>query len=242
MRWQIVSGRFLWIAGFIGFVVASCATITVNVYFPAKEVKAAVKSLEEELLKQPSPAQPAPAQPPEPEKPKPESQLPVERRLIAEEEDARIVVSRTSAVPLWALGTFQLSFLEALAEGDINEELKKMPEVIEAYRRIGGRLAQVNRLRDQGIVGEGNDGKLAIRESSKVSSQDQKIIDQENADREMVITGIGKAVLKLNKLEPTAANLGQVRPQAAKQFADIRREAAKPGWWIQLPDGTWKKK
>lgn len=236
MRRPVISGRSLLTAGLMGFVVASCATITVNVYFPAKEVKAAVKSLEEELLQQP------PAQPPQPEKPKPESLLPVERRLTAEEEDARIVVSRTSIRPIWALRKFRLSFIEALAQGDINQELRKMPEVIEAYRRIGGRLAQVNRLRDQGIVGEGNDGKLAIREASRVSPEDRKIIDQENADREVVIIGMAKAVLKLNKLEPTESNLAQVRPQAEKLFADIRREKAKPGWWIQLPDGTWRKK
>lgn len=233
---RIVWGWSLWIAGFIGFVVTSCATITVNVYFPAKEVKAAVKSLEEELLKQP------PVQPPQPEKPKPESRLPGERRLFTEGEDARILVTRTSVVPFWALGSFKLSFLEALAQGDINEELKKMPEVIEAYRRMGGRLPQVNRLRAQGVVGEGNNGKLAVREASKVSPADQRLIDQENADREAVITGMAKAVLKLNKLEPTEANLKQVRPQAERLFADIRREAAEPGWWIQMPDGTWRKK
>jgi len=233
---RIVSGWSLWVAGFVGFVVTSCATITVNVYFPAKEVKAAVKSLEEELLQQP------PAQPPQPEKPKPESRLPGERRPFTEGEDTRILVTRTSVVPFWALGSLKLSFLEALAQGDINEELKRMPEVIEAYRRMGGRLAEVNRLRDQGVVGEGNDGKVGIRDASRVTPAIQKIIDQENADREVVITGMAKAVLKLNKLEPTEANLKQVRPQAERLFADIRREAAKPGWWIQMPDGTWRRK
>lgn len=236
MRWQIVSGRFLWIAGFIGFVVASCATITVNVYFPAKEVKEAVKSLREEFLQEPSPP------PTKPEQPKPESQLPVEQKLIAEEEDARILVTRTSVVPIWALGRFKLSFLEALAQGDVLQELKKMPEVIEAYRRMGKRLPQITQLQSQGIVGEGNDGKLAIRDASKVTPAAQKIIVEENADREVVITGIAKAVAKLNKLEPTEANLAQFRPQASKQLAADNREAAKPGWWIQLPDGTWKKK
>jgi hypothetical protein len=45
------------------FSFAACAVITVNVYFPEKDVKSAYKSLEEELL-QPTPKKEAPVQPP----------------------------------------------------------------------------------------------------------------------------------------------------------------------------------
>ena len=40
--------RFL-LAGFI-FVLVSCAVITVNIYFPEKDVKEAYKTLEKELM------------------------------------------------------------------------------------------------------------------------------------------------------------------------------------------------
>jgi len=50
MPWQVVRRGSLWIVGLVSFLVISCATITVNVYFPQKEVKSAFKSLEEELL------------------------------------------------------------------------------------------------------------------------------------------------------------------------------------------------
>ena len=53
---------------------AACAIITVNVYFPEKDVKAAYKSLEDELL-EPAPKKPGPAP-----SPKPSSRL--ERRSL----------------------------------------------------------------------------------------------------------------------------------------------------------------
>jgi len=30
--------------------------------------------------------------------------------------------------------------------------------------------------------------------------------------------------------------------KAAATYADTRHEAAKPGWWIEKPDGTWVQK
>lgn len=56
---------------------AACAIITVNVYFPEKEVKSAYRSLEEELL-QPTPRQENSAPPP-----KSSSRLERQRLLVA---------------------------------------------------------------------------------------------------------------------------------------------------------------
>ncbi len=53
---------------------------------------------------------------------------------------------------------------------------------------------------------------------------------------------MARAILKINKMPTDAANLTQVTPQAAEQFATLRREEAKPGWWIQRPDGSWVQK
>jgi hypothetical protein len=30
--------------------------------------------------------------------------------------------------------------------------------------------------------------------------------------------------------------------KAAATYAETRRDAAKPGWWIQLPNGRWVQK
>lgn len=199
-----------------------CACVTVNIYFPSKDVEAGVKSLEEELLK--PPPEPSPSS-----KPKRESHLDPHAR---------------SAL-LWnRLGVF---VAEAWAQGDlaqrINEELKSMPEVVEAYGRMAERLREIDRLRSQGLAGEGGNGMLIPRvDRSQVSPADQALMDRENRDRQVVITGIAKAVLKINQQEASGANLERTRPQAAELFANIRRDAASPGWWIQLPGGAWRQK
>jgi hypothetical protein len=75
-----------------------------------------------------------------------------------------------------------------------------------------------------------------------MSPADVAFIEQENKDRELVILGMAKAVLKINRLDASGANLDRTRPQAAELFANIRRDGAKPGWWIQLADGSWRQK
>ncbi len=198
------------------------ACVTVNVYFPTKEAKEGVESLERELLK------PSPTTPPSPP-PKPQSlREPGVRPALLEKV-------------LWILAT------TAWAQGDlsqrIREELRAMPEVVEAYNRMKQRLQEIDRMRSQGLVGEGKDGKLTPRvDRSRLSAADLALVDQENRDRDIVISGIAKSVLKINGVEASGGNLDRARPQAGELFANIRRDRAEPGWWIQLPDGTWRKK
>ncbi len=64
----------------------------------------------------------------------------------------------------------------------------------------------------------------------------------ENADRRIIIRGMAAAIVKINKIDPTPENINRVLPQAAEQFAAVRRDKAMPGWWIQLPDGRWVQK
>ena len=202
---------------------AACAIITVNVYFPEKDVKSAYKSLEDELL-QPTPKKPGPASAPKP---------------------TGLLEGRPLLV---AAGSWRITFVaDAFAQDDlaqrITEEIKGYPEVVAAYRGIGQRLERMNQLRDQGLVGEGKDGKAALRaKPPQVKDADIKLVEEENKDREIIMNGMAKAIVKLNKQEATSSNLAKVRPQASETFASLRRERAQPGWWIQLPDGTWKQK
>jgi hypothetical protein len=64
----------------------------------------------------------------------------------------------------------------------------------------------------------------------------------ENQNRQTVIQGMTKAIIRINRLPENEANLNQVMPQATEQFASIRRDSAKKGWWIQDPSGNWAKK
>ena len=203
--------------------VAACAIITVNVYFPEKDVKSAYKSLEDELL------QPTPKNKDSAPEPKPSSGL--ERRPVL------------AAPGSWRIAIVADAFAQEDLSRRIAEEIKTYPEVLAAYKNLGQKLERLNQLRDQGLVGEGKDGKVVLRaRPPQVKDVDVKFVEEENKDREVVINGMAKAIVKLNKQEPSASNLAKVKPQASETFASLRRDKAHPGWWVQLPDGTWKQK
>ncbi len=199
---------------------AACAIITVNVYFPEKDVKSAYESLEDELLEQ------APKKKGTTPSPKPSSRL--ERTTLL-----------AVAAP-WRLTLVPDAFAQDDLSRRIAEEIRNDPDVVAAYKRIGQKLGRLNELRDKGLVGEGKDGKAAVR--GQVGDADKKLIQEVNADRDVVIGGMAKAILKLAKQEATASNMANAKKQAAESFASLRRDKAKAGWPIQLPDGTWKVK
>jgi uncharacterized protein YdbL (DUF1318 family) len=191
------------------FIVASCAVITVNIYFPEKDVKEAYKALEKELM--------APSgQPGTKTEGKPQSSIRFELVASAYAQEA------------------------GLAE-KISETVKKMPDVVNAYQEMGARIADTDRLRDSGAVGEAKNGMLVEREKT-LSSADKQLVEKENANRQTVIKGMAKAIIRINRLPENEENLKQVTPQATEQFAAIRRDLAKKGWWIQTPDGNWTRK
>ena len=190
-------------------VVVSCAVITVNIYFPEKDVKEAYKTLEKELM--------TPEEKPEP---KPEGQ------------------------PRSRIGFELLSTALAQEPGmadRIAQIIKNMPDVVAAYRDMGARAAETERLRDRGLVGEGNNGLLAIRDRS-ISPAEQKIVNDENENRRTVMKGMARAIIRINRVPETDASLNQVMPQAVEQFSSLRRDTAKKGWWIQDPSGNWFRK
>jgi hypothetical protein len=77
----------------------------------------------------------------------------------------------------------------------------------------------------------------------KLLTPDQKrVVTVENGNRKTVINGMAKAILTINRVPENEQNLNQVMPQAVEQFATIRRESAKKGWWIQASDGNWLRK
>lgn len=192
------------------FIIAACAVITVNIYFPEKDVKEAYKVLEKELMGTDKKM--------EEKKPegKPESSIQFEfvRSAYAQEP--------------------------GMAD-KIAEAVRKMPDVVNAYREMGARISDTDRLRDSGSVGEGNTGLLIEREKG-LSPADKKIVDAENENRKTVINGMTKAIIRINRQPETPDNVKQVKPQATKQFASIRRDSAKKGWWLQDESGNWGKK
>lgn len=191
-------------------VLVSCAVITVNIYFPEKDVKEAYKALEKELM--------VPDTKKDEKKPegKPRSYLNFEMITPAYAQES------------------------GLAD-KLSDMMKKMPDVVNAYKEMGARIADIDRLRDGGTVGEGKDGLLVVREGS-LSSGDKKLIDQENQNRKTVMNGMAKAMLRTNREKENEANLKKVMPQAVEYFAALRRDSAQKGWWIQDASGNWNRK
>ncbi len=200
------------VAGALAFILASCAVITVNIYFPEKDVKEAYKTLEKELMA-------------------PEEKTPKEKDIKNEP------VGKPEGSLKFELISSAYAQEPGLAE-KIADAVKKMPDVVNAYKEMGARIADTDRLRDGGLVGEGKDGYLVPREKS-LSPADQKIVSLENENRKTVINGMARAIVRINRAQETPENLKQVLPQAAAQFAAIRRDSAKKGWWIQSADGNW---
>jgi uncharacterized protein YdbL (DUF1318 family) len=194
----------------LSLIIASCAVITVNIYFPEKDVKEAYKVLEKELM--------APSEKGEEQKPagKPESSIRFEFVSTADAQEAGMADKIADAV-------------------------KKMPDVVNAYKEMGARIADTDRLRDSGSAGESNNGLLVEREKG-FSAADKKIVDAENENRKTVINGMTRAIIRINRQPETPDNISQVKPQATRQFAAIRRDSAKKGWWIQDENGNWVRK
>jgi hypothetical protein len=203
--------RTMVLLGVLFFIVGSCMVITVNIYFPEKEVKEAFKILEKELMT------------PEGEEQNPNPDVKPESFIKYE-----LVTSAYAQEP-------------GLSE-KIAEIVKKMPDVVNAYKEMGARIADIHKLADNGAVGIGNNGMLIFREEELLTPDQKKLVAAENENRKTIFNGMAKAIIRINRVPENEQNLKQVMPQAVKIFAAIRQEMAKKGWWIQAPDGNWMRK
>lgn len=88
------------------------------------------------------------------------------------------------------------------------------------------RVPEINALKNQGAIGENNQGLLEFRGPNQPK---KGLINAENKDRKAVYAAIAK------QQGIDAAVVGQRR---SKQLAGKGR----PGQWFQKPDGNWYKK
>jgi hypothetical protein len=198
----------------IFFIIVSCAVITVNIYFPEKAVEEAYKNLEKELM--------TPGAGPQ------------------EKKNEGAPAGKPESLIRFDFVSSAYAQEPGLAD-KISELVKRMPDVVNAYREMGSRIAETDRLRDSGAVGEANNGLLVAREG-QLSPAGKKVVDSENENRNTVMLGMAKAIIRINRLQENEQNIRQVLPQATEEFAKIRRESAKKGWWIQDSNGNWRRK
>ncbi len=208
----------------LAFIIASCAVITVNIYFPEKDVKEAYKELEKELM--------APGTPGQEQEKKPEVQ-PEGQPGSAPESKPQSSIEFDIVSNAYAQGS------DTAAK--IRDIIKKMPDVVAAYKEIGAMIPETDKLRDRGAVGEANSGLLVEREGP-LSPSEKQLVAKMNENRKIVIKGMAKAIIRINRVPENDLNLKQVMPQATAQFASIRQDSAKKGWWIQDSSGNWSKK
>jgi hypothetical protein len=201
------------IIGILFLMLLSCAIITVNIYFPEKDVREAYKELEKELMT-PGGQGKEPKTKPEG---KPESSSRFELIASAQAQETGMA-------------------------DNIAQIVRKMPEVVSAYRDMGARLGDIDRLRDSGAVGEGNNGMLTVRDDKLMTPEARNLLAAENENRRTVMNGMARAIIRINRAQENDLNRKQVLPQAIEQFAGLRRDSARKGWWIQDPNGNWGRK
>lgn len=213
----------IWLASVCCGLFTACAVITINVYFPEKAAKEAYKSLDDMMLKNPAVSpdkKPAGEQPAAPPETRPQSLL----RLLP---SISLVAS-------------------AHAAEDVGDELAVevagMPEVTRAYEEMSRRLPVLTALFNSGAVGLTNQGLVTVRDKSRVTPADETLLAAENGSRKVVVGAMARAILKVTRQEETRESRSQVLARAAATFAEARREAARPGWWVQGQNGRWLQK
>lgn len=97
----------------------------------------------------------------------------------------------------------------------------------DAKERMAERLPTINKLKEALIIGEDNKGYLAVK--GKITPEDQKTVDAENADRQNIYEMLASK---------TGASVEKVQSRRAEQIAD----KSKKGIWLQKSDGSWYKK
>jgi len=212
------------LAGACG-ILASCAIITVNVYFPEGDAKEAYKSLDGMLLKN------SEEKAPDSEKsPLPEQKAPKNR-------PQSMLIDGIRHLSFCSVAHAAESFADDLAV-----ELAGMPKVMKAYEEMSQRLPRLTVLFNSGAIGLTNQGLITVREAGKVTAQDESLVHAENQSRKTVVTSMARVIIKLTKQAPAEAVMEQVMGKAAATYAETKREAAKAGWWMELPNGRWIQK
>ncbi|MEM1158835.1 MAG: DUF1318 domain-containing protein [Verrucomicrobiota bacterium] len=98
--------------------------------------------------------------------------------------------------------------------------------------RRRNRMAEVQNLKNDRVIGEGNTGFLAVKNPPTdpvYADYAQKIVTLENEDRQLIFQAEASA-------EDKPADM------VAKDFSKRARESSFPGEWIQQEDGTWIEK
>ncbi len=187
-------------------VLALGACVTINVYFPAAEAQQAAEEFVEKVLGDDVPAAGAEAG-------SPQAQV-------------------APAGPSFSFASLFISSAHAQS-ADITI---RTPAIQAIQDRMAARFqSSLEPHFTSGALGFGKDGRVVLRDATKVGLKDRvavtQLVAEENRDRDAVYREIAVA-----NNHPEWE--GQIRETFARQWV----ASARAGWWYQAADGGWKQK
>ena len=190
--------------------------VTVNVYFPEGEIRDLSRQIEEEIRLQAAEEAAAAESEAEPDEP--------QAALARPPHALRLAAAALLGAPVYA-------------QNRVPPPEVSNPAIRSLIDARAARLAQLNRLKAQGVVGESNQALVEARSLEAISdlrqrAAAQRLIRDENADREQLFKEIARA---------TGVDPAQI-PRIRQTYAATLREESRPGDWIQMPDGSWRQK
>jgi len=198
-----MGGKRRWLIGLLMVLLVSC--VTVNIYFPAAAIQKAADQIVDDVRNIP---EPAPG-------PKPE-QKPDKSSLLDRVRVVRLGPAEAQAAAV-----------------DMNVST---PAIRNIRASLANRFPQLQPLYAKGAIGETSTGLIAARDTGALSLKEKadlnRLVEQENADRQALYTEI----IRANSLD--SGQLGEVQ----RLFANSWRDKSAPGWWIQQNNGQWGRK
>ncbi len=131
--------------------------------------------------------------------------------------------------------------MENYASGPIADKLRSYKDVSAAFDRRGQREKTVDKMLKDGTCGETNIGFLLTR-FMNIPEEDRAVLEAENLDRQVIMTGIARALLEVAGQPVTEDTIKAKLPVAIKFFCDLREKVVPRGTWVQNPDGEWSQK
>ena len=141
--------------------------------------------------------------------------------------------------PQSGLGDHLLAMLgpvEATAQSrsvDVVPEIRvQTPELMRHIESRRGRNPQIEQWKARGCIGETNQGLLEARPGQGCAGEVAGLIAGEIADRSYIYD----TLMQQNNIPASDG------PRVRAAFAKANRDRAKPGEWVQQPNGQWVKK
>jgi uncharacterized protein YdbL (DUF1318 family) len=198
-----MGGKRRWLIGLLMVLLVSC--VTVNIYFPAAAIQKAADQIVDDVRNIP---EPAPG-------PKPE-QKPDKSSLLDRVRVVRLGPAEAQAAAV-----------------DLNVST---PAIRNIRASLANRFPQLQPLYAKGAIGETSTGLITARDTGALSLKEKadlnRLVEQENADRQTLYTEI----IRANSLD--SGQLGEVQ----RLFANSWRDKSAPGWWVQQNNGQWGRK